>query len=511
MFDATPFLRLYAGHRARRLALEDGAQVQERTLLKLVRRAADTRFGKEHGFREIEDVAGFRERVPLRRYEDFWSVYWQPSFPRLTDNTWPGTIPFFAVTSGTTTGATKYIPCTPEMLRSNQHAGLDLVVHHLRHRPRSRVMGGRLFMLGGSTALVEEAPGVQSGDISGIAINQIPWWGHAFYFPPPALARLTDWEEKVARLAVRSLEKDIRLFGGTPSWVLLFCEALATLRQGSTRFAELYPNLELLVHGGVNFAPYRPRFESLLDGSHAELREVYPASEGFFAVADRGEGEGLRLILDHGIFYEFVPVAELDKAVPTRHWMGDIETGIDYALLVSTCAGAWAYLVGDTVRFVERRPPRLLVTGRTTYTLSAFGEHLIDAEIEEAVAVAADAIGADVTDYSVGPAYPQNPGELGGHLFIVEFAVAVTDRARLATFSRALDAALSATNADYEAHRSGDYGLDAPVVTAVDPGTFAAWMKRRGRLGGQHKVPRIINDQPLLDDLRGFVKARGHR
>jgi len=505
MIDATLALRLLAAYRARRLAVQDAAEAQRATLLKLVRRAAATRFGVDHDFATIDGVDAFRARVPLRCYEDFWRDYWQAAFPRLTNLTWPGVIPFFAVTSGTTTGATKYIPCSRAMLRSNRRAGLDLVVHHLRQRPDSRIMGGKAFMLGGSTSLVEEAPGIHSGDISGIAIHDMPWWGHGRYFPPPALAAMTDWEEKVARLATASRDEDIRLFGGTPSWVLLFCEALAAFKPGTARLAEFYPELELLVHGGINFAPYRARFEALLEGSHAELREVYPASEGFFAVADRGANEGLRLILDHGIFYEFVPVGELDAPVPTRHRIGEIETGVEYAIAVSTCAGAWAYLVGDTVRFVSRDPPRVLVTGRTAYMLSAFGEHLIDAEIEAAVAQAASAIDANVSDYSVGPLYPEGTETLGGHLFIVEFAEDAVGAERIRAFATALDAALAATNADYATHRTGGYGLKPPSVEAVGPGAFAAWMKQRGKLGGQHKVPRVITDPGLLDDLRRFA------
>ena len=507
MIDATPWLRLYAAYRARRLAAQDAAETQRATLLRLVRPAASTRFGVDHDFAAIDGVDAYRARVPLRRYEDFWRDYWRADFPRLTNLTWPGVIPFFAVTSGTTTGATKYIPCSRAMLRSNRRAGLDLVVHHLRQRPGSRVMGGKAFMLGGSTALVEEAPGIHSGDISGIAIAEMPWWGHGRYFPPPALGALTDWEDKVARLAAASLDQDIRLFGGTPSWVLLFCEALATLGPGTARLAEFYPGLELVVHGGVNFAPYRPRFEALLEDSRAELREVYPASEGFFAVADRGPDDGLRLILDHGIFYEFVPVDELNATAPTRHWIGEIETGVEYAIAVSTCAGAWAYLIGDTVRVVNRDPPRVLVTGRTAYMLSAFGEHLIAAEIEAAVAQAARVIGADVTDYSVGPLYPAGAEALGGHLFIVEFAEGAVGSERSEDFAAALDGALAATNDDYAAHRSGGYGLKPPLVEAVARGAFAAWMKRRGKLGGQHKVPRVITDLGLLDDLRRFAAA----
>jgi hypothetical protein len=506
MLDVTPLFRVCARARLRRLAAIAPAKEQERALLALLAKARDTRFGREHGFAAIRSVAEFRRRVPLRRYEDFWDGYWRPEFPRLVDCTWPGTVPFFAVSSGTTRGVTKFIPCSHEMNRSNRRAAADLLVHHLANRPRSRILGGRNFMLGGSVALVERAPGVHSGDLSGIAAKVMPRWARLRTFPPRALEAIADWEEKIDRFARASLAEDIRSIAGTPSWLLLYFDRLAEVSGlSSGKIKELYPNLEMLVHGGVSFAPYRERFAELLEGGHAETREVYPASEGFFAVADRGDGEGLRLNLDIGLFYEFVPVEELDSPAPTRHWIADAERGVNYAVAVSTCAGLWAYLVGDTVRLVERDPPRVLVTGRTSYTLSAFGEHLIGEEIEAAVAEAAHAIDARVSDYAVGSWFPARAGERGGHLYIVEFARAVDGAGRLERFAATLDRALVRLNEDYAAHRAEGYGLDPPRVHAIAPGSFAAWMKSRGKLGGQHKVPRVINDQALFDELCRFA------
>lgn len=505
--DATPLLRLYARYRLRRLAAQDPARVQQRELLKLVKKARQTRFGADHRFARIKGVADYQRRVPLRRYEDFWNDYWKRDFPRLTDCSWRGTIPYFAVTSGTTTGVTKYIPCSKEMIRSDTRAALDLLVHHANNRPRSRVLAGKSFMLGGSTDLKQEAPGILSGDLSGIAAAEIPWWARPRSFPPRELALIADWEEKIDRLAPLSLEEDIRSIGGTPSWLLIFFDKLAELRPGSEpRLADFYPRLELLVHGGVNFTPYRRRFEELLAGGHAEMREVYPASEGFIAVADHGYADGLRLVLDAGLFYEFVPVDELDRPEPTRHWLANVETGVNYAVVLSTCAGLWSYLLGDTVRFVDLRPPRILVTGRTTYSLSAFGEHLIGEEIEDAVTAAAEAIGATVTDYSVGALYPETRGGRGGHLYVVEFSRIVAEPARLDAFASALDARLCAENEDYRVHRAGGFGLNPPKIQQTRPGMFAAWMKGRGKLGGQHKVPRVITDPELFEELKAFAR-----
>jgi hypothetical protein len=508
MLDATPLLRLYARRRARQLARLDGAAAQRRALAKLLAAAAGTRFGRDHGFGRIRSPADFRAAVPLRKYDSMWRDYWSRGWPVLEDVSWPGRIPFFAVTSGTTGDVTKYIPVSNAMVRSNKKAALDLLVHHLANRPHSRLFGGLNFMLGGSTELVERAPGVASGDLSGIAIRTIPWWARSRSFPPLDLALLADWEQKVARLAEAAKRLDIRSIGGTPSWLLILFDRMAALEGAGRRpLVEFWPNLELVVHGGVHFGPYKSQFDGLLAGSHAETREAYAASEGYIATADRGPGEGLRLNLDIGLYFEFVPVEELDSPNPTRHWIGDAEEGVNYAIAVSSCAGVWAYLVGDTVRLVSRRPPRLLVTGRTAYSLSAFGEHLIGEEIEEAVSRAAAAIGAAVSDYSVGAVFPEGAGGLGGHLYVVEFAGGTPDQAALARFAAAIDSYLCAKNEDYAAHRSGGFGMKAPAVHAMRPGGFAEWMRKRGRYGGQNKVPRIINDQALFAELRAHAAA----
>lgn len=507
MLDATPLLHLYARRRLARLKRLDPVAVQERQLIRLIARAARTRFGRDHRFPAIRSVADYQHAVPLRGYEEFWDGYWRGPFPELVDVTWPGRIPYFAATSGTTTGATKYIPVTRAMTKANQRAVLDLLTHHVASRPASRVFGGLNFMLGGSTELKRLAPGVDAGDLSGIAAKQVPWWARRRYFPPPELALIADWEKKTERLAARSLEEDIRTIGGTPSWLLLFLETLHRLRpHTSGRLAEYYPHLELLVHGGVNFAPYRQRFQDLLAGGRAETREVYPASEGFIAIADRGSGEGLRLLLDNGLFFEFVPVDDLGGAAPRRHWIATAERGVNYAVILTTCAGLWSYTLGDTVRFVDLNPPRILVTGRTSYGLSAFGEHLIGEEIEQAVSAGAAAVGASVSDYTVTPVHPAKPGDVGHHLFVVEFTPPVSVAAR-AAFAAALDRKLAELNADYAAHRAGDFGMHPPEVRATPPGTFTAWMKSRGKLGGQNKVPRVIQDPALLRSLLARIEV----
>ena len=507
MFDATPLLRAYADLRAYLLQIRDPVETQRSVLQSLLRRASETRFGRDHQFSEISDVATFQKRVGLRHYEEFWRDYWRPEFPRLVDCTWPGVIPYFARTSGTTAGVSKYIPCSDDMIAANLRAGEDVFVHHVLNRPQSQMLAGKCLLLGGSTDLTDEAPGIRSGDLSGIEAQELPSWKRPWFFPPLELALIPDWEEKIDRIGRACPAQDIRAISGTPNWLLLFFDKLEQLSPRAGGLAAIFPRLELIIHGSIDFAPYRDRFRRLLEGTRAETREVYFASESSIAIADRGDGEGLRLICDNGTLFEFVPVTELEHAEPTRHWLANIETGVDYAVVVSTCAGAWAYVLGDTVRFIDRDPPRLLITGRTSYRLSTFGEHVIGEQIEQAIRAAANAISAEVLDYCAGSVFPESE-KAGMHVYIVEFADGIPDTARMDAFARKLDQSLAGSNADYRERRAGDFGLQPPRVQAVEPGTFAAWMKRRGRLGGQHKVPRVINDAKLFASLRDFAAKR---
>lgn len=522
MIDATPALALYARWRLGVLHRQDPVAIQRQSLRRLVRRAAGTRFGRDHGFDRIRDVDEFQAAVPIRRYEDLWREYWQPAFPTLDNVTWPGRIPYYAVSSGTSSGATKYLPVTAEMCRTNRRAALDTLVWHLHRHPHSRPMAGKTLMLGGSTALKEPAPGVFTGDLSGIAALTTPWWVRPWTSPPRDLALESDWDRKLSSLARCGLTQPIRVLSGVPSWTLILLDRMAE-RQQAEGEAEgraegradgpagpLLPELELLVHGGVGWEPYRRSFAPYLEQTGAATAEVYPASEGFFAVQDQGSGEGLRLLVDTGLFYEFVPVEELDREQPTRHWVETIETGVNYALVVSSNAGAWANMVGDTVRFVDTDPPRLLITGRTSYMMSAFGEHIIGEEVENAVARAADAAGLAIEDFAMGAVFPERQGEVGGHLIFIEPKTSV-DADRVAEvetrMAAVIDARLTERNEDWETHRSGGAGMAMPTVRLVAPGSFQDWMKRRGRLGGQNKVPRIVNDRDVFADLRGFMEG----
>jgi hypothetical protein len=488
----------FARRRTAYLAAADPIDLQGRTLRWLLKQAAETRFGRDHHFGSIRNVADFQRAVPLRTYEDLWESYLKSHYPIFENLTWPGRIPFLALTSGTTQGATKYIPVSSEMVRSNLKASKTMVAYHMAARPDSRLFFGRLFFLGGSTSLERPADGVRQGDLSGIAALRVNSWLRPYTFPPLDIALEPDWDRKLSRLAETSLSEPITMVGGVPSWLLVLFQRLLEL-SGQRTLAEVWPTLEAVVHGGVKFDPYRQAFEAILGSPRIRLQETYPCSEGFIAFGDPATGL-LRLLFDHGLFYEFVPVEELESPAPTRHWIGTARTGINYAIVVSTCAGMWSHIIGDTVRFESLNPPLLTFTGRTRYTLSAFGEHLISEEVEAALAAASEATGASVRDWHVGPVFN---GALGHHRYIIEF---LNDPDDLARFRDALDADLCRRNADYQAHRAEGVGLPSPEILVSRPGGFEQWMRSRGKLGGQHKVPRMDNAGTLTADLAGLLE-----
>ncbi len=484
--------------RVRALQGMNPVEIQRRTLEGLVRTAKSTRFGVDHRFSSIRTVSDFQAAVPLRVYEDLWREYFQNAYPILENLTWPGRIPYLALTSGTTQGATKYIPVSKAMLASNRKAAQTMVAFHMNARADSRLFHGRMFFLGGSSDLERPAPGVRQGDLSGIAAMELTDLLRPYVFPPLELALETDWDRKLDLLAERSLHEPITLVGGVPSWLLILFRRLCEL-SGKKTLVEVWPSLEVVVHGGVKFDPYRAVFAELLGDTKIRLQESYPCSEGFIAFGDP-LSDRLRLMFDHGIFYEFVPVDELGSERPTRHWLGNVQLGVNYAIVVSTCAGMWSHIIGDTVRFESLTPPLISFTGRTKYTLSAFGEHLISEEVEAALSHASQVTEASIGEWHVGPIFQ---GSLGYHQYVIEF---LRDPNDLATFRKTLDEDLSARNADYLAHRAEGVGLPLPGVIETRPGVFAEWMRSRGKLGGQNKVPRMDNSGVLTQGLVEFCR-----
>jgi hypothetical protein len=505
----------YAVRRAAQLDYRSAVRAQQQTLLRLVRFARRTRFGREHGFERIRNVAEYQRRVPLRDYEAFWTNYWRDAFPYLQGVTWPDAIPYYALSSGTTSGTTKYIPISRQMLASNQRAALTSLALFLNAHPGVPLFTGRLFFLGGSTALEDcdnrngtdgthktyfacrNSHSIKLGDLSGITAIEASPLLRPYTFPPVDLALERDWEKKMWQLAQRGAQLPITMLSGIPSWLLLLFDRLKQIT-GRERIADIWPMLRLVIHGGTKFDPYRALFEKEIGGVH--FLETYPASEGFIATEDP-RYQRLRLIPDHHLFFEFVPVEELCSANPRRHTLANLELGVQYAVVLTTCAGLWSYVLGDTVCFESRTLPLLRFTGRTRYFLSAFGEHLISEEIEKAVAAAAAATKAAVVDFHVGPVFPEKPGIPGRHRYLVEFAQVPEDRTR---FVRELDEALSRLNEDYAAHRKGDLTMLAPEVRVVRRGGFTEWMRANGKLGGQHKVPRMDNSGVITSQMSQF-------
>jgi len=505
---AAPLLDWYARRRRREMARVSraAASVQEATLRRLVAAARDTEFGLAHGFGTIRSVAEYQERVPIREYRQFRPL-WQRALDGESGVTWPGPCRDWVTTSGTTSG-NKVIPVTREALASHRKGGWDALAMAAERVGARHLLGGPLLFLGSSTAVTLTGAGGRVGDLSGLAVRRLPPGVRGLYSPGPAIAAIPGWDERLGAAAALAAEQDLRLICGMPSWLVLLLERVATLRQASGRpirhLGQWWPNLRVLIHGGVAFAPYA----SVLDAwSCAPLArvEVYPASEGFVAVQTEASG-GLTLMLDYDIFYEFVPVEDLSSARPRRHTVADVELNRPYALVLSSPGGLWSYLLGDTVRFTRRDPLRLAITGRTRHYVNAFGENVIVEEIERALVGACRRTEAEVVEFTVAPSYPTAGAPRGGHEWLIEFRIPPQEPEE---FARILDETLIALNADYRTKRAGGVAMVAPTVTALPAGTFHRWMRAGGKLGDQHKVPRVTNDRATAEALLALAPGLG--
>jgi GH3 auxin-responsive promoter len=486
----------------RRRALErlwrDPMAAQERALRRLVAAARDTDFGLEHGFQGIRTVEEYQARVPVRDYAEH-----QPWIARAAAGeasvVWPDRCEDWVKTSGTTSGD-KLIPVTPEALAAHRKGGWDALLAAARLAGGRALMGGPMLFLGGSTALKPMEAHGHVGDLSGLVASRLPWGLRRRYSPGPARAAITDWEQRLGAIAALAATQDLRLLSGMPSWLVILFERIARHCEAGGRrlrdLGQLWPNLRVLIHGGVAFSPYAGVFDEWI-GRRLERVEVYPASEGFVAVQTEATG-GLTLMLDYGIFYEFVPVEDLGRRVPRRHTVAEVEMGRPYAVAMSTPAGLWSYLLEDTVRFTARDPLRLQITGRTRHYVNAFGENVIVEEVERALVRACRRTEAEVVEFTVAPHFPTAAESRGGHEWLLEFRVPPIEPEY---FVRILDEALCTLNTDYRTKRAGAVGMVAPRMTVLPPGTFHRWMQRTGRLGDQHKVPRVTNDRAIAGAL----------
>ncbi len=490
----------YAGRRRRQIerVSREAARVQEATLLQLVAAARDTEFGLTHGLSAIRSVAEYQERVPVREYRYFQRL-WERTLAGDSDVTWPGRPLDWVKTSGTTSGDKK-IPVTAEAYLAHRKGGWDALLMAVERVGAGRLTAGPLLFLGGSTASRSIGSGCRIGDLSGLAVRRLPPGVRGLYSPGAEIAAIPDWEDRLDAVAALASRQDLRLLCGMPSWLIILFERVARQRRAVGRplrdLAQCWPNLSVLIHGGVAFPPYASVFEEWM-GRRLERVEVYPASEGFVGVQTEASG-GLTLMPDYGIFYEFVPVEDLGSDRPRRHTVADVELHRPYAVVLTTGAGLWSYVLGDTVRFVQRDPLRLVITGRVRHYVNAFGENVIVEEIERALVGACRRTEAEVVEFTVAPRYPTASEPRGGHEWLVEFRVPPLEREE---FARVLDETLQALNADYRTQRKRDVGMVGPSVTALPAGAFHRWMRSAGKLGDQHKVPRATNDRALAEAL----------
>ncbi len=497
---AASLLNWYAAKRRRSLEAvwRRGSALQEATLLQMVARARQTEFGRTHGFHAIRSAAAYQERVPLRTYLEFGPL-WARAAGGETDVAWPDRPRHWVKTSGTTAGD-KYIPVTPEAFSSHRKGGWDAFLLAAARVGAGPLLGGPLLFLGGSTTLVPHGNGCLLGDLSGLVVRRLPPVIRSRYSPGPDIASIGDWERRIVAIASHVASQDLRLLSGMPSWVAILLDRVAQARREAGRpvdtLGKCWPNLQVFIHGGVHFAPYLKGFEERM-GRPIHRIEVYPASEGFVAVQTE-PSDGLTLMLDYGIFYEFVPIEDLGSDRPRRHTVADVELDRAYAIVLTAPAGLWSYVLGDTVRFTARDPLRLQITGRTRHFVNAFGENVIVEEVEKALASACRATETAVSEFTVAPRYPSRAEARGGHEWLIEFQHAPSD---LAEFARRVDEALMGLNHDYHTKRERGVGMVAPMVTSLPRGTFYQWMRSVGKLGDQHKVPRVTNDRTVADQL----------
>ncbi|MBJ6145776.1 GH3 auxin-responsive promoter family protein [Hymenobacter sp. BT559] len=481
-------------------------ELQAAMLRYLLGRAKDTSWGRRYGYAAGLPAQEFGARVPVSTYEQLY-----PELEKVLRGQpnvlWPGPAPQWqAKSSGTTNARSKFIPLTAEALHHNHYrAGRDMLALSTHLYPAQRLLQGKTLSLGGTHGPSPFGPAARAGDVSALIMQSLPGWAEYLRTPPLPLALLDEWEEKIERIARHVLTQDVRVLAGVPTWMVVLLRRVVALA-GAQHVAEVWPHLGLFLHGAVAFGPYRELFRQLIPSAHMRYLEIYNASEGYFALQDEPGTPDLLLLLDHGIYYEFLPAAEFDSPNPQPVPLEAVEIGPSYALVISTSAGLWRYLVGDTVRFTSLRPYRVRITGRTKHFLNAFGEEVVIENAEAAVTAASQATGVQVRDFTAAPIYfAAGAASRGGH----EWAVECTGPppADLGRFAEVLDHTLRQLNSDYDAKRHRDLALGPPRVHLVPVGTFEAWLRGQGPLGGQRKVPRLSNAREVLEAVLTLAQA----
>ncbi len=474
---------------------QNAVEDQEKLLLSLVKTAEKTLFGREHRFENIQNVQDFQEQVNISDYEEL-----KPYIERVKKGQrnilWTDTPEYFAKTSGTTSGA-KYIPISKEGMPYQIAAAQSAIFHYINQKNNSDFVSGKMIFLQGSPEL-EEINGIKTGRLSGIVAHHIPNYLQKNRLPSLKTNLIEDWETKVDEIVKETEKENMTLISGIPPWLIMYFEKL--IERNGKKITELFPNLQLIITGGVNFEPYREKMNELL-GKPVDTIQTFPASEGFFAFQDDYQKEGLQLLTNHGIFYEFVPLEEYGKPNAKRLTLKDIELHKDYALILTTNSGLWAYSIGDVVRFISKKPYRIVVSGRTKHFTSAFGEHVIAFEVEEAMKATVEKFPAQITEFHLAPQV--NPQEgLPYHEWLIEFE---KEPENLEDFRQNLDAEMRKRNVYYDDLITGNI-LQVLKITRLQKNAFQDYAKSEGKLGGQNKIPRLANDRKIGD----FLETRSY-
>ena len=474
--------------------------VQQEVLFKLLEKAKDTEWGKKYGYSEMRHINDYKNTVPLQTYDDI-----KPYIERLRfgekDILWPGEIKWFAKSSGTTNDKSKFIPISKESLEECHYKGSKDTVslYTLKHNSESRLFKGKGLTLGGSHKIDNFSSNSYSGDLSAILLHNLPFWVEFIKTPHKETALLDKWEEKLEKIAQETLNENVTSLAGVPSWVLVLLRYLLEYT-GKKNILEIWPNLELFIHGGINFSPYREQYKNIIPSDNMHYVETYNASEGFFALQDEPESDDMLLMLDLGIYFEFIPVDEIDKPDPTIYCIDEVQKYKNYAIVISTNGGLWRYIIGDTVMFTSLYPHKIKITGRTKHFINAFGEELIIDNAEKALKIACDKTNALIAEYTAAPIF-MDENSKGTHEWIIEFEKTPDN---LEYFTVILDNALKSINSDYEAKRYKDITLKMPEVISVKKGVFFRWLKEKGKIGGQNKVPRLSNSRRYVEELKNI-------
>ena len=472
---------------------------QREVLQDLVTTAQFTEFGRQYEFSKLFTTKSFKQAIPIHEYNDL-----KPYIERIMQGEqnllWNTPINWFAKSSGTTSDKSKFIPVSNESLEDGHFkAAKDILSLYYMYNPDSDMLTGKGLLIGGSHSISDLHEEAHYGDLSAVLMQNTPFWGNLIRTPDLSIALMDEWESKIEKLAETTINENVTSVSGVPTWTLILFQRILEL-SGKKTIKEVWPSLEMYFHGGVSFHPYKEQFKKLI-GSEINFLEMYNASEGFFAAQDIPGSDGMLLFLDHGIFYEFMPIEEYGKDQPRTIGLKDVEIGQQYAPVISTNGGLWRYLLGDTIQFTNLNPFRIKVSGRLKLFINAFGEELIIDNSDRAIAEACKQCGAVISDYTAGPVYFSEDGN-GGHEWLVEFEKEPND---INKFIEVLDTSLKSLNSDYEAKRYKDIALRPPLLKTIPKGHFNKWLKNKNKLGGQHKIPRLSNDRVILEELIGLL------